>query len=505
MPVFFSFQRLRLVAGVLRRPELLAFLPAIFLAASWFGSKSWLLVTALMVPLAYGLSGVLAAPRARMAGTTGIRRRAEELAENALHIAEDAGQQVVCLVVVLDDCAELARRHGPEVMEHLSTAINARFQNILRGQDRLHRLSEDRIMLVIGPQPRLELDDLLQIAGRLQAVAAVPINYHAETFYISASVGFCLASRAPARSGAALLAAAETAATIAWRNGPSGLRAYSHGMGAVHCKAEESREELENAMEKGEVRAYFQPQIDSVSGDVIGFEALSRWLHPTRGLIPPAEFLPAIHAAGLSQRLGEVMVAQAFGALAAWDAKGWPVPQVAVNFSSHELRNPRLATQVQWEMDRFDLAPQRLVVEVLETVLAESDDDITVQNVRRLARIGCGIDLDDFGTGHAAISAIRRFSVNRLKIDRSFVTGIDHMPDQQRIVAAILSMARELGLAVLAEGVETRQEVGQLASMGCTALQGFAIGPPMSLDDSFLWLENRGGKSGRGVRFAASA
>lgn len=505
MPALTSFHRLRSAAGLFRRPELLAFLPAIFLAASWFGGKSWLLVTALMVPLAYGLSGILAVPRAGMGAAAGVRRRAEELADTTPRLVEESGQQVVCFVVVIDDCAELARRHGPGTIAHLNAIICARFENTLRGQDRLLRLSEDRIMLVIGAPARQPLEGVLQLAGRLQAMAAVPVEYRTAVFHLSASVGFCLASRAPARSGAALLSAAETAATIAWRNGPSGLRAYSQGMGAMQGKPAEGRANLESALANGEIRAFFQPQVDSASGAVIGFEALARWVHPIRGLIPPAEFLPALHAAGLSQRLGEVMVAQTLEALAAWDAAGWAVPQAAVNFSSHELRNPRLATQVQWELDRFDLEPHRLVVEVLETVLAESDDDITVQNVGRLARIGCGVDLDDFGTGHAAISAIRRFSVNRLKVDRSFVSGIDHMPEQQRIVAAILSMARELGLAVLAEGVETPEEALQLARMGCTAMQGFGIAPPMPLEDSFAWLENRSGKPDPELRIAANA
>jgi EAL domain-containing protein (putative c-di-GMP-specific phosphodiesterase class I) len=160
------------------------------------------------------------------------------------------------------------------------------------------------------------------------------------------------------------------------------------------------------------------------------------------------------------------------------------------------LRNPNLAARLRWELDRFDLAPERLTVEILESVMAETDNDVIVHNIAALARMGCHIDLDDFGTGHAALSSIRRFSVGRIKIDRSYVTRVDSDPSQQRMVAAILSMAERLGIQTLAEGVETIGEHAHLAQLGCSHVQGFAIARPMPLSETEGWLGTHRAKLG---------
>lgn len=183
------------------------------------------------------------------------------------------------------------------------------------------------------------------------------------------------------------------------------------------------------------------------------------------------------------------MLFNALTALSRWDKAGLGVPTVAVNFSAAELRNPRLAEKLKWELDRFGLDPRRLSVEILEDVVAETDNDVIVSNIANLARMGCGIDLDDFGTGHASITSIRRFAVRRIKIDRSFVTKVDEDREQQKMVSAILSMAERLGLASLAEGVETPGEHAMLSQLGCGDVQGFGIARPMPVDETMDWIE----------------
>ena len=201
--------------------------------------------------------------------------------------------------------------------------------------------------------------------------------------------------------------------------GPGAIRAYSPEISQRRANRSALRDELETALDEGQIRPYFQPQISTDTGAITGFEALARWHHPTRGLISPGEFLPLIEDAGLGERLGEVILYGALAALTRWDKGGLGVPNVSVNFSAGELRDPRLADRLKWELDRFDLEPARLTVEVLETVVAETAHDVIVSNIAALARLGCGIDLDDFGTGHASITSIRRFAIRRLKIDRS--------------------------------------------------------------------------------------
>ncbi|WP_374755766.1 EAL domain-containing protein [Sulfitobacter mediterraneus] len=250
----------------------------------------------------------------------------------------------------------------------------------------------------------------------------------------------------------------------------------------------ELREEVAAALEAGQIQPWFQPQISTDTGQITGFEALARWSHPIRGLISPAEFLPAIEEAGLLERLAEVMMYHAFAALKAWDGASLDVPQVGVNFAGSELNNPRLTEKIKWELDRFDLTPDRLAVEVLETVVANSPDDVITRNINALGQLGCRIDLDDFGTGHASIASIRRFSVSRIKIDRSFVMKADRDPEQQRMISAILTMAERLGIETLAEGVETVGEHVLLAQLGCDHVQGFGIARPMPFEQTLDWI-----------------
>lgn len=206
------------------------------------------------------------------------------------------------------------------------------------------------------------------------------------------------------------------------------------------------------------------------------------------GLIAPIDFLPAIREAGLFERLGEIILSQSLRALKRWDNAGLIVPCVGVNFSSFELGNPGICDKIRWELDRFDLTPDRLTVEILEDVIAATDNDMIARNIRALSDMGCNIDLDDFGTGHASIANIRRFAINRIKIDRSYVTRADTDREQQKMVAAILTMAERLDLQSLAEGVETMSEYSILAQLGCNHVQGFAIGRPMAEDDISGWM-----------------
>jgi EAL domain-containing protein (putative c-di-GMP-specific phosphodiesterase class I) len=262
-------------------------------------------------------------------------------------------------------------------------------------------------------------------------------------------------------------------------------------------------EEVAAALEDGQIQAWFQPQISTDTGEVAGFEALARWVHPKHGTLAPGDFLPAIAAAGRMDRLGTVILHSALTALRDWQAEGIVVPTVGINLNEDDLRDPKLPDRVRWELDRFDLKPERLCIEILETVLTPTEDDVMTRNVVKLSEMGVGIDLDDFGTGTASIAAIRRFDVHRIKIDRSFVTRIDQDRGQQDMVAAILSMAERLGLQTLAEGVESLGEHAMLSQLGCGTVQGFGIGAPMPFADTIGWMRqnaDRIAESRRGRR-----
>ena len=485
---------LGLMAVALRRAELLVFLPAATLAAFWIGGEQVLIYVALGLPLlfmvgtAYQIRTQTLAPLPDGLSGLALRPQIMGALDTILRDSPVTGRTTACLVVQFDEIDTLLDRHGRAAQTEVLARCAERICATLRAGDTVARLEGGGFAVALGPVRRLDLETVVQLAARLQAAVAPPVSVDAVQLYVSCSVGFCLGVWAPGASGAALLDAAQVAADEAMRNGPGAIRAYAPDMARKRSDRDAMRDTLEAALDSGEIRPWFQPQVSTDTGAITGFEALARWHHPERGVVSPAEFLPSIEEAGLSERLGEVMLFGALSALARWDKALLRVPTVAVNFSAAELRNPRLAEKLKWELDRFDIPPQRLSVEVLETVVADTDNDVVVANIAALAALGCGIDLDDFGTGHTSIAHIRRFSVRRIKIDRSFVTRVDEDRDQQAMVSAILSMAERLGIETLAEGVETPGEHALLAQLGCGHVQGYGIARPMPLDDTMDWI-----------------
>lgn len=482
------------IRSIVYGPQILAFIPAITLGCFWLGGEIALLIAALIIPAFIAfignpneISGAVIRP-----DTSGLSQREiiESSLDQILLFRKKTGRTTAAIVVELDDYASLQNRLGHKACDDILQKSSDRLSGVLREQDKVCRLDGARFAIAIGSVRRADLEVLIQVSARLQSAISEPLSLNATTVYTSCSVGFCLISRTPALTGESMLEAAELALIEAQLNGPGAIRGYS---GEMQKKAQAKSailDEVSAALEDGQIEPWFQPQISTDTGEVTGFEALARWNHPERGMISPADFLPAIEQAGLSERLSEVILYHSLTSLKMWDKKGFHVPMVGVNFSSAELQNPKLVDKIRWELDRFDLAPKRLAVEILETVIAKTDDDIITRNIADLAKLGCAIDLDDFGTGHASIANIRRFAVGRIKIDRSFVMKVDSDPEQQRMVAAILTMAEQLDLETLGEGVETVGEHAMLAQLGCGHIQGFGLARPMPFSDTLVWMQS---------------
>ncbi|MCU0907063.1 MAG: bifunctional diguanylate cyclase/phosphodiesterase [Rhodobacteraceae bacterium] len=474
-------------------PHMLAFLPALMLAGYWFGGETALLVAAVSLPALVAVSGWLPRPGRTAEGRdplTSLAQRPdiEAALDAALAGERSTGRRSACLVLSLDEFDMFETQHGPVVAETILRRIAQRLRSSLRDGDVVARIDGATFGIALTPVRRMDLETLIQMSVRLQEAISDPILLDAGRIYLTASIGFCLPARTPARNGAAFVAAAEQALAAARANGPGSIRSYAGEAPARVDHAPAYLDEVSLALEQGQIRPWFQPQISTDTGDITGFEALARWQHPERGLVPPGDFLPAIAAAGLNERLGEVILYNALTALRAWDRAGLKIPRVAVNFSGEELSDPRLVERVRWELDRFELTPDRLAVEVLETVISKSENDTITRNIAALGKMGCLIELDDFGTGNASLAAIRRFAVNRIKIDRSYITRVDRDRDQQEMVSAILTMAERLRLETLAEGVESVGEHAMLAQLGCQNVQGFAVGRPMPFEETIAWI-----------------
>ena len=472
-------------------PQLAAFLPALMLGGYWFGGEGVLLFSALTFPALFAIAGLFGKSRAdadgRREGLTDLLMRDAAVRRLDRLLGQANGRMCACFAIEVDDFEGLLQRDGVRMGEHVLRNVANRLQGVMRKSDAVFKLDGPRFGVIVADLPSGELETLIQIAGRYQTCAEEPVSLDGIKVYLSVSVGFAPGSVEGRATGSTMLSAAEIALEEALIHGAASIRAFAPDMRERADRRGALATELSEALDNGEIRPWFQPQVATESGDVTGIEALARWEHPTRGTMPPAEFLDMIRSMGFAGRLSEVILSKSLAALHDWEGNGLRIPAVSVNFSSEELRDPRLCDRVRWELDRFDLAPERLIIEVMETVIADGHSDMILRNLTQLSELGCQIDLDDFGTGHASITNIRRFGVHRIKIDRSFVTKLDTDRDQRSLVAAVLTMAERLGLDTLAEGVETVGEYAILAQMGCAHAQGFAIARPMPASSVPEW------------------
>ncbi|MGI9395705.1 MAG: putative bifunctional diguanylate cyclase/phosphodiesterase [Boseongicola sp.] len=472
----------------------MALLPAIILAGFWIGGEQAMVAIAAIVPAASIV--VLLMLDRRFAGHNavdgatglGFVENAENWLETRLLNASSPSQNIALMAISIDDLESLEDRIGVPMHESLLSELAERLRGLIRQDDMIGRGSRSDFLICLSEIRPPESENLLHLASRLQATLDAPFHHGAVRVYCTISIGIVRARQFKAPSPLGMIRAAERAILSAQQTGPSGIRMFESDYGQLPRLDHNLGNQISPALENGEIVGWYQPQISTDTGAITGFEALARWEHPDRGLISPATFLTLIERSGLSQRLAEVVLTHALSALRTWDKAGLGVPTVAVNFSSEELRNPRLAEYLSWEFDRHGISPDRLGVEVLENVIAESHDDIVAKNLRALADLGCRIDLDDFGTGYTSILNIRRFSVSRIKIDRRLVSRIDSDKDQRDLVAALLAMSEQLNVETLGEGVETPAEHTMLAQLGCDHIQGFCVARPMPLGDTLTWI-----------------
>lgn len=262
---------------------------------------------------------------------------------------------------------------------------------------------------------------------------------------------------------------------------------------ALHCEApphppRPSRAALLAAIDDGAIIPVFQPQVTLRGGALLGFEALARWRLPTGELLPPAAFLGPAAAMGLIERIDDAVLRGALDRLRAWRGQGIEVPRVSVNVSAAALRDPRWLDRLQLHLDERDLVPADVAVEIVESVLIEDDNDVAIRNVRAMARAGVVVELDDFGSGHAAFANLLRLDLRALKLDRALARHLGTDGRSETVIRAVAAMATELGLGTIAEGAESAADIARLAALGCDAVQGYAIARPMPGEDATRWL-----------------
>ena len=266
------------------------------------------------------------------------------------------------------------------------------------------------------------------------------------------------------------------------KDGGNGYALFTDAMGDAVMHRANLEADLRRALSRGELHLHYQPQFDLLTGRVIGAEALARWNHPVRGEITPSEFVPIAEESGLIEPMGEWILHEACKQGAAWQNLPRPL-RVAVNLSARQFapRN-RLAVQVERVLSKTGFRPDLLDLEITESVLLTRNVPVS-ETLAALRTLGARLLLDDFGTGYGSLIYLRQFPLDVLKVDSSFVQGVSQSPEDAAIVRAVIDLAHALGMRVVAEGVETEEQLAELTRLGCDALQGFLLGRPVPANE----------------------
>ena len=350
----------------------------------------------------------------------------------------------------------------------------------------LARLGGDEFTVLILKLRSLQ--NVISMSQRIQELIRQPFNLAGREVFLTASIGIALYPD-DGENAETLLKHADTAMYHAKNMGRDNFQFYSTSLTTEAMLRLNLKADLRYALDHAEFFLVYQPQFDLLSGRVNSVEALIRWKHAERGLVSPAEFIPAAEENGMIVPIGEWVLRQACGDAARWLAKGTPLC-VAVNLSPIQFRTPELLGQVKQVLDETGLPPHLLELEVTEGALMTDTIEIMTL-LHSLRELGCQLSLDDFGTGYSSLSYLKRLPLNKLKIDQSFVRDLPDEHDNLAIVRAIISLAKNLGFGVIAEGVETREQAHLLQEMACEMLQGYYFSRPVPFDEIAALLSKR--------------
>ena len=384
------------------------------------------------------------------------------------------------LFLDLDRFKSVNDSYGHAVGDQLLRAFAARLAESLRPGDTVARFGGDEFAILLGQVG--DAADAVLVAERVLEALRRPFNIDQQELYASASVGIALAS--PQHDGPdQLLRDADLALYQAKANGKARYEVFDAFMRSRTLEQLRLETDLRGVLERGELRVYYQPIFDLHQNSITGFEALLRWQHPDRGLIPPQEFIPIAEECGLIGRIGEWVLREACGKLSHYTASNGSGPALTmnVNISSKQLTS-LLVEQVKEVLRETGVAPQSLGLEITESVIL-GDGDATESLLQELRGLGVGIHIDDFGTGYSSLSYLHRFPVDVLKIDKSFVGTAVTGRENLEIVKAIVGLAKVLNMEVIAEGVESQEQMTMLQELGCRYVQGFLISKPAEMLD----------------------
>jgi len=414
--------------------------------------------------------------------TLGLDRLARQVAQAKRH-----HRQLGVLYLDLDRFKHVNDRYGHLLGDRLLQGVSQRLSRALRAEDSFCRLAADEFMLVL-PEVVKErsLADLASICDRLLTLLAEPFDLDGHQVYASLSIGVALYPRDGA-DGETLMRHADTALYAAKRAGRQTWRFFEPRMNDELMRFIQTRDALRSALEQREFVLHYQPQIALETGQVLGVEALLRWQRPEVGLVMPDDFIDVAEQSGLIVPIGRWVLGEACRQAAAWRASGWLHLVMAINLSSIQFRRGQVGAEVMAALENSGLDAGALELELTESILLHDEDGV-LDTVTGWKALGIQITIDDFGIGYSSLAYLKRFPVDKLKIDRSFIVGMAENDQDRAIVQAIIDLAQGLKLRTIAEGVEEVIVASQLRFMGCDEAQGFLYAQPLSARELGGWL-----------------
>ena len=408
---------------------------------------------------------------------TGLLNRAllcETLTKTLVH-ASSTGQRVAVLHLDLDRFKKINDTYGREVGDELLIQVSDRLMECLYEDDTVGRLGGDEFALILTmPADR---GDAGVVAERVQAAIRKPFTLDGHEVSVTASIGITLHPD-DANQTQTLLKYADTAMYQAKQSGRDGYQFFTSAMDTEVWRRLELEAALRHALKNGEFVLHYQPKVELQAGQVIGLEALLRWDRPGFGLVSPSEFLYCLEESGLIVDVGRWAIAAACEQLRDWRRRGIDPIQVSVNISERQFVRGDLESDVLLALDTYEVPAQLLELEMPETSLMTSTD-ATIAILANLKAAGVQISIDDFGKGYSSLTYLRRFPIDKLKIDRSFIRDVNRSPDAAAIALGIIQMGHSLDLEVIAQGVETTAQLGFLQGQKCDQIQGYFFSPPL--------------------------
>jgi diguanylate cyclase (GGDEF)-like protein len=402
---------------------------------------------------------------------TGLPNRVlfmDRLGREIAHADRD-GHRFAVLLLDLDRFKLINDTLGHAAGDLLLSGVARRLSGVTREVDTVARTGGDEFLLLISDTR--DQADLGALAGKIGKSLCEPFVVNGAQVHTSASIGISVYP-ADGKDVDALVAHADEAMYFAKQRGRNSFQFFNEAMSVFSQERLDLENDLRRALALNQMEVHYQPKSDVATGRISSVEALLRWRHPTRGLVSPADFIPLAEESGLILSIGEWVLRESCRQAREWQKNGIPFLRVAVNVSPVQFRQSNFLQAVHSALVDFDLMPQYLEIELTETTVMGNAED-SVQILEQLSRLGVVVSIDDFGTGYSSMSYLRKFPIDKLKIDRSFISELTTNAADASIVQAIISLAHSLRLKVVAEGVETAEQLQRLRELGCDQYQGF--------------------------------